>query len=91
MHLWLFAGAALYFLRPLPCPCGAELAWPQRKQNSAQAWHEWIPIRDTDTNLYAINRTIGFGEALLAARALMSGSLPCSWIALEAESVPWEV
>ena len=39
----------------------AELAFPQRKMNAAQAWHEWMPIRDTATNLYAINRTLQFG------------------------------
>ncbi|KAL3138688.1 hypothetical protein ABBQ32_006443 [Trebouxia sp. C0010 RCD-2024] len=39
-----------------------ELAFPQRKMNAAQAWHEWMPIRDTPSNFYAINRTLQFGD-----------------------------
>lgn len=33
----------------------------QRKMSAAQAWHEWMPIRDTPSNFYAINRTLQFG------------------------------
>lgn len=29
--------------------------------NAAQAYHEWMPIRDTPSNFYAINRTLQFG------------------------------
>ncbi|KAL3138687.1 hypothetical protein ABBQ32_006442 [Trebouxia sp. C0010 RCD-2024] len=36
--------------------------FPQRKMNAAQAWHEWMPIRDTPSNFYAINRTLQFGD-----------------------------
>jgi phosphodiesterase/alkaline phosphatase D-like protein len=36
--------------------------WNQRKMFAAQAYHEWMPIRDTPTNLYAINRTLQFGD-----------------------------
>jgi phosphodiesterase/alkaline phosphatase D-like protein len=36
--------------------------WNQRKMFAAQAYHEWMPIRDTPSNFYAINRTLQFGD-----------------------------
>jgi phosphodiesterase/alkaline phosphatase D-like protein len=39
-----------------------ELEFMQRKMNAAQAYHEWMPIRDTPSNFYAINRTLQFGD-----------------------------
>ena len=48
----------------------AELAFPQRKVNAAQAWHEWLPIRDTATNLLAINRTLQFGASTYLLHAV---------------------
>ena len=39
----------------------ADLDFPTRKMNAAQAYHEWMPIRDTPSNFYAINRTLQFG------------------------------
>lgn len=38
------------------------ISWKSRKHNAAQAWHEWMPIRDTPSNFYAINRTLQFGD-----------------------------
>lgn len=39
-----------------------DLDFPTRKMNAAQAYHEWMPIRDTPSNFYAINRTLQFGD-----------------------------
>lgn len=47
-----------------------------RKRSAAQAYHEWMPIRETATNFYAINRTLQFGECKQPC------SMPCNVVAV---------